>query len=159
MQIAFWHNVNQNRCVHPKQPPFFAYVHFLAAVWPIHPSTCFWNVTYYSPFPAGIYLLKVNNRNTRTKCEICSKLTIKTPEQRQSFTLCSSVSIVNLEHVIAGWIMNSYTSQNRIQCLKRGTMRENETFIYHLFIEECLFVLPLIAWIIRDGYHFIMSSV
>ena len=28
--------------------------------------------------PAGIYLLKVNNRNTRTRCEICSKLTIKT---------------------------------------------------------------------------------
>ena len=29
---------------------------------------------------AGIYLLKVNNRNTRTKCEIHSKLTIKTPK-------------------------------------------------------------------------------
>ena len=29
-----------------------------------------------------IYLLKVNNRNTRTRCEICSKLTIKTPERR-----------------------------------------------------------------------------
>ena len=31
-----------------------------------------------SLFPVGIYLLKVNNRNTRTRCEICSKLTIKT---------------------------------------------------------------------------------
>ena len=31
-------------------------------------------------FPTGIYLLKVNNRNTRTRCEICSKLTIKIPE-------------------------------------------------------------------------------
>ena len=31
---------------------------------------------------ANIYLFKVNNRNTRKKCEICSKLTIKTPEQR-----------------------------------------------------------------------------
>ena len=34
---------------------------------------------------AGIYLLKVNNRNTSTRCEICevcSKLTIKTPERR-----------------------------------------------------------------------------
>ena len=30
--------------------------------------------------PVGIYVLKVNNRNTRTRCEICSKLTIKTPE-------------------------------------------------------------------------------
>ena len=33
--------------------------------------------------PAGNYLLKFNNRNSRTRCEICSKLTIKTVEQRQ----------------------------------------------------------------------------
>ena len=30
--------------------------------------------------PAGIYLPKVSNRNTRTRCEICSKFTMKTPE-------------------------------------------------------------------------------
>ena len=51
----------------------------------------------------GIYLLKVNNRNTRIRCEICSKLTIKTPERSQT---CSSVSIVNFEQVIAGWDYN-----------------------------------------------------
>ena len=38
-------------------------------------------------FPANIYLLKVNNRNTRKRCEICSKLTIKTPAQRNCATL------------------------------------------------------------------------
>ena len=27
-------------------------------------------------YPPGIYLLKVNNRNSKTRCEICSKLTI-----------------------------------------------------------------------------------
>ena len=32
--------------------------------------------------PAGNYMFKVNNRNTKTRCEICSKLTIKTPERR-----------------------------------------------------------------------------
>ena len=32
--------------------------------------------------PAGIYLLKNNNRNTRTRCEICSNLTIRIPERR-----------------------------------------------------------------------------
>ena len=48
-------------------------------------------------------MFKVNNRNTRTRCEICSNLTIKTPERRQYFTTCSSVSIINFEHVIAGW--------------------------------------------------------
>ena len=34
------------------------------------------------PFPAGNYMFKVNNRNTRTRCVICSKLTIKTSERR-----------------------------------------------------------------------------
>ena len=34
-------------------------------------------------YPANIHLFKVNNRNTRERCEICSKLTMKTPEQRQ----------------------------------------------------------------------------
>ena len=31
---------------------------------------------------AGNYMFKVNNRNARTKSEMCSKLTIKTPERR-----------------------------------------------------------------------------
>ena len=47
--------------------------------------------------PAGIYWLKVNNRNTSTKCETCSKLTIKTPEQCHSRG--SGVFIVNFEHI------------------------------------------------------------
>ena len=51
---------------------------------------------------AGNYMFKVNNRNTRTWCEICSKLTIKTPERRRS-----SVSIANLEHVIVDWDKNA----------------------------------------------------
>ena len=53
------------------------------------------------PNPVGMYLLKVNNKNTRARCKICSKLTIKTPERRH--TSCSSVSIVNFEQVFAGW--------------------------------------------------------
>ena len=54
--------------------------------------------------PPGIYLLKLNSRNTRTRCEICPKLTLKTPERRAAyFTPCSSVFIVNFEQVIAEW--------------------------------------------------------
>ena len=34
--------------------------------------------------PASNYMFKVNNRNTRARCEICSKLTIKIPERRQA---------------------------------------------------------------------------
>ena len=36
-----------------------------------------------TPNPASIYLFKVNNGNTRTMCEPCSKLTIKSPERRR----------------------------------------------------------------------------
>ena len=43
--------------------------------------------------PANIYLLKVNNRNTRKRYEICLKLTIKAPERRRS-----GAFIVNFEH-------------------------------------------------------------
>ena len=38
-------------------------------------------------YPAKIYFFKVNNRNTRKRYEICSKLTIKT-------------FIVNFEHIL-----------------------------------------------------------
>ena len=49
----------------------------------------------WGPNPANIYLFKANNRN-RIKYEICSKLTIKTPEW--SHWRRSSVFIVSFEH-------------------------------------------------------------
>ena len=36
----------------------------------------------FPTFPAGNCMFKVNNRNTRIRCEIGSKLTIKTLERR-----------------------------------------------------------------------------
>ena len=48
--------------------------------------------------PAGIYLLKVNNRNTRTRCEIYSKLTIKIPERLQWHR--SGIVIVNFQRIL-----------------------------------------------------------
>ena len=74
-------------------------------------------------FPAETYLLKVINRNTRTRCEICSKLTITTPERCQwrrsgvfivSFEHlipCSSVSTANFEHAVAGRVNNNQDSK------------------------------------------------
>ena len=47
--------------------------------------------------PVAIYLLKVNNRNTRTRCKICSNLTKKTPRRFQWRR--SSVFIVNFEQI------------------------------------------------------------
>ena len=51
----------------------------------------------FCPYLAGIYLLKVNNRNTRTRHEIFSKLTTKTPERRHWFR--SGVCIINFEDI------------------------------------------------------------
>ena len=69
--------------------------------------------------PAGNYMFKVNIRNTMTRCEISSKITIKTPvalfwcvycSLLTYFTPCSSVSIVNFEQVNAGWGETSFAT-------------------------------------------------
>ena len=43
--------------------------------------------------PTNNHLMIVNNSYTRKRCEICSTLTIKTPE------CCSTIFIVNFEHI------------------------------------------------------------
>ena len=60
-------------------------------------SLVFYNEVAKQTIPAGIYLLEVNNGNTRTRCEICSKLRINTPERRHWRR--SGVFIVNFEHI------------------------------------------------------------
>ena len=59
--------------------------------------------------PVGICLLKVSNRNTRTRCETCSKSKIKITERHHWRR--SSVLIVNFEHVNADWVVSFYTSR------------------------------------------------
>ena len=54
------------------------------------------NLTKKTFSPVGIYLLKVNNRNTRTRCDICSKLTIKFIV---NFIVNFENFIVNFEHI------------------------------------------------------------
>ena len=73
---------------------------------------CWFSLIWY--LLSGIYLLKSNYRSTKTRCEIYSKLIIKTPVRpgvvllslsltlNIFHTLC--VSVVNFEHVITGWI-------------------------------------------------------
>ena len=59
-----------------------------------------WNIWNY--YLANIYLLKVNNRNTRKRCKNSSKSTIK--------TAFSSISIVDFEQVNVSWVNASNTS-------------------------------------------------
>ena len=46
--------------------------------------------------PADIYLLNVNNRNTKITSEICSKLTVKTPVASLFFLLLT----LNIFHTL-----------------------------------------------------------
>ena len=48
-------------------------------------------------YPTGNYMFTVNNRNAKTRCGICSKLTIKTPERRNWNR--PGVFIVDSEHI------------------------------------------------------------
>ena len=48
-------------------------------------------------YPTHNYLFEVNNESNRKRCEICSKLTIKTLELRH--WLCSGVFTVNFVHI------------------------------------------------------------
>ena len=66
-------------------------------------------------------MFKVNNRNIRTRCEICTELTIKTPERRQWRR--SAVLIVNFEHtshlalvllyVNADWVLTIFKKKEK----------------------------------------------
>ena len=114
----------------------------LRDIWSLLPKLYFWKecwaLGYVSIrigrfsdiYTANIYLLKVNNRNTRKRCEICSKLAINISERchwRRSGVLLltlntyhpfSSVSIadfgqenVSWAHIlkVANWWCNSLT--------------------------------------------------
>ena len=52
-------------------------------------------------------MFKVSNKNTRTRCEICSKLLINTPEQRHWRWRRSGVFIVNFKQVNADWVSDA----------------------------------------------------
>ena len=60
-------------------------------------SKNFWFLMFSGDISANIYLFKVNNKNTSKRCEICSKLTLKTPEWCQWHR--SGVFIINFEYL------------------------------------------------------------
>ena len=54
-----------------------------------------------SNYSAGTYMFKVNIRNTRTSCEICSKLTLKTQEYNAiGVVLVSLLLTLNIFHIL-----------------------------------------------------------
>ena len=72
--------------------------------------------------PTSIYLFKLNNRNTRTTSEICSKLTVKIPGRRQSCRFgVFNVNFEQLSYIILEphcWLW----------------MSKSHAFLYYLYI-------------------------
>ena len=64
-----------------------------------------------SMIPAGIYSLKVNNRNNRTGCEICSKLTVKTPERQYWHRSGVFVNFKHISHLVLVFLLLTWNMQ------------------------------------------------
>ena len=81
-----------NRLIWPSSHILNIYYNFIVMV------IFLWNLLkYWRDIPVNIYLFKVNNRNTRKRCKISSKLTIKIPER--GHWRHTVVFIVNFEHI------------------------------------------------------------
>ena len=88
--------------------------------------------------PAGIYLLKVNDRNTRTRWELCSKLTVKTPERGQ---------------VDTGWVPIPTDS---FKILSEQYLQSTCVTVYSNKNQECS--TEMLVFILVDSYHWLSSS-
>ena len=124
----------------------FAVVHILAAVWPINPSTCFWKYFWLKSL--------VNSYTSQYQNAVLEAWNRRSSEilkfQEGSMSL-GNMDVIKANHFFIG--------KGSSMILPVHFMRETGTFVYHLFIEQYLFALPLITWIINDGYHFIMRTV
>ena len=89
----------------------------------------------------GIHQLRVNFRNTRTRCEMCSKSTINTSERRQWRR--SDVFIVNFEHIshlVLVFLLLTLRSICRLGCQDMscimGTYSKSKRLHFLAFITE-----------------------
>ena len=95
-----------NRSAARKQKPFQTFFKYLKIYFNwyvkvclgalLSVNRCIW-IRLICIIQASNYMFKVNNRNIRARCEICSKLTIKIPERRHWRP--SGIFIVNFEHI------------------------------------------------------------
>ena len=82
--------------------------------------------------PANIYWFKVNNKNIRKRCTICSKLTIKTPERRQWRLL-----------VFLLWILKIFYTFKQVNAIRKNIFAclfsVHNTISLHVMFNEATF--------------------
>ena len=79
-------------------------------------------------FPAGIYMLKVNNRDARTRCEIFSKLTITIPGPRHPDSLFNKVAGLRRSTLLkrdSGWCRSGVFIVNVVSSKSRSVVKKN----------------------------------
>ena len=112
------------------------------------------------------YLFKVNNKNTRKRCEICSKLTIKTPERCHWYH--SGVFIVNFEQIshtslifplltlnklIPAWVISpklhdhiQFRSFVFPKLISTGSDHQRQTAVHLVYLSHLLIKFPFIPF-------------
>ena len=95
--------------------------------------------SYYSIYPDATYKFKVNNKNTKKMCEICLKLTIKTPENVND-AYCKDFHACNVARMSQAWVPFPKKVKN---VPSFGTHFEH----FWLFFIEKIVPLPSRPWI------------
>ena len=102
---------------------------------------------WWSKNPANIYLFNVNNRNTRKRCEIWSKLTIKTPERRpeRSQWRRFGVFIVNFEHNLHLFLVSLFFDFEQVYVSYKSNVDNDLLTLDHHIIKtgRCLSDWPI----------------
>ena len=103
-------------CPDPKNTFWFPDYHFrnLGFCITLQYSTC---------FPTIIYLFKVNNRNSSTRCETNSKLIIKATK-RGKWCRCG-VSIIDFKQLNISWVINRELNDLKDKPIKWLTQKRN----------------------------------
>ena len=97
----------------------------------------------FKTVPANISMFKVNKRYTRKRCEICSKLTIKTPERRQ--WRHSGVFVINFEHISQFFLVYLLLTLNKE--MLAGVCVLNEFFPTHNLTNLITSRFPICSWL------------
>ena len=88
---------------------------------------------------ANIYLFKFNNKNTRKKCEGCSKLTIKTPKRRQwrhsgVFINFENISLLFLKILFRAYNFIIKSITRSLIIFKKPRKMTNDFFNHYIFV-------------------------
>ena len=118
-------------------------------------------ISLFRIYPANIYLFKVTNRNIRKRCEICSKLIIKTPmlivkmEQLLQPLYCHYIFIITIllpffSPLFLVWQfvpLQKIKTKKQKECVETGPLKEQiATMIskyFNQFVSNAPFLYPL----------------